>query len=71
MLAIEPGTRVLLAYLANEDRVKSSVRRGGVIKAATVSKITIDDSSQTNFPAINDSPTISCILSDGSVETNI
>ena len=51
------------------DRVKSSVRRGGVVKAATVSKITIDDSSQTNFPSINDNPTISCLLSDGSVET--
>jgi predicted phage tail protein len=51
------------------DRVKSSVRRGGVVKASTVSKITIDDSSQTNFPSITDSPTISCLLSDGSVET--
>lgn len=51
------------------DRVKSSVRRGGVVKAATVSKITIDDSSQTNFPSINDNATISCLLSDGSVET--
>ena len=51
------------------DRVKSSARRGGLVKSATVSQITLDDSAATNLPDISDSPQISCMLSDGSVET--
>ncbi len=51
------------------DRVKSSTRRGGLVNAATVSQITLDDASATNLPTIDDSPEISCLLSDGSVET--
>ena len=51
------------------DRVKSSTRRGGLVKSATVSQVTLDDSGETNLPDISDSPQISCMLSDGSVET--
>ena len=51
------------------DRVKSSTRRGGLVKAATVSQITLDNSGSTNLPDISDNPEISCLLSDGSVET--
>lgn len=51
------------------DRVKSSTRRGGLVKSATVSQITLDDAGATNLPDISDSPQISCMLSDGSVET--
>ena len=51
------------------DRVKSSTRRGGLVKAATVSQITLDNSGATNLPDISDNPEISCLLSDGSVET--
>ena len=51
------------------DRVKSSTRRGGLVKAATVSQITLDNSGATNLPDISDNPQISCLLSDGSVET--
>jgi len=51
------------------DRVKAATRRGGLVKAASVSQVTLDDITQTNLPDINDSPTISCMLSDGSVET--
>ena len=51
------------------DRVKSSTRRGGLVKAATVSQITLDNAAATNLPDISDSPQISCMLSDGSVET--
>ena len=51
------------------DRVKSSTRRGGLVKAATVSQITLDASSSTNLPDVSDNPQISCMLSDGSVET--
>ena len=51
------------------DRVKSSTRRGGLVKAATVSQITLDNSGATNLPDISDNPEISCLLSDSSVET--
>ena len=51
------------------DRVKSSTRRGGLVQSATVSQVIIDTGSQTNLPDTSDSPTISCMLSDGSVET--
>lgn len=53
------------------DRVKSSTRRGGLVKSATVSQVTIDTGSQTNLPDTSDSPTISCMLSDGAVETKV
>ena len=51
------------------DRVKTSTRRGGLVKSATVSQVTLDNAGVTNLPDISDSPQISCMLSDGSVET--
>ncbi len=51
------------------DRVKASARRGGLVKSATVSQITLDDAGATNLPDISDDPKISCLLSDGTVET--
>jgi len=51
------------------DRVKAATRRGGVVKAATMTAITIDNVDDTNQPNINESPTISCLLSNGTVET--
>ena len=51
------------------DRVKAATRRGGLVKTASVSQVTLDDVTQTNLPDISDSPTISCMLSDGTVET--
>ena len=51
------------------DRVKAATRRGGVVKAATTTAITIDNVAGTNQPNINDLPTISCLLSNGTVET--
>ena len=51
------------------DRVKAATRRGGVVKAATTTAVTIDNVDGTNQPDISDSPTISCLLSDGTVET--
>ena len=50
------------------DRVKAATRRGGLVKASSVSQVTLDDVTQTNLPDISDSPTISCMLSDGTVE---
>ncbi len=51
------------------DRVKGATRRGGVVKAATTTTVTVDDVANTNQPDISDSPTISCLLSNGTVET--
>jgi len=51
------------------DRVKAATRRGGVVKSATTTAITVDNVSGTNQPDISDSPTISCLLSNGTVET--
>ena len=51
------------------DRVKAATRRGGVVKAATTTAVTIDNVNDTNQPDISDSPTISCLLSNGTVET--
>ena len=61
------------------DRVKGSSivqgtnivgkRRGGIVKAATTTQVTIDNVDDTNQPDISDSPTISCLLSDGTVKT--
>ena len=58
------------------DRVKAATRRGGVVKAVSssqgnsnIDQITIDNVNDTNQPDISDSPTISCLLSNGTVET--
>ena len=51
------------------DRVKAATRRGGVVKAATTTAVTIDNVDGTNQPDISDTPTISCLLSNGTVET--
>ena len=51
------------------DRVKSGIRRGGIVKSSTTSTVTIDSAAATNLPALNDTPEISCLLSDSSVAT--
>ncbi len=58
------------------DRVKSSTRRGGLVKAvgssqgnSDIDQITLDNAAATNLPEITDNPEISCMLEDGTVET--
>ena len=51
------------------DRVKASVRRGGIVKSATQTEVTVDNFSDTNLPSLNAAPTISCLLPNGLVET--
>ena len=51
------------------DPVRAGLRRGGRVVSATTTAITIDSVSQTSLPSLNDNPTISVILSDGTVET--
>jgi predicted phage tail protein len=60
---IRPG-----AVIEISDPVRAGVRRGGLIKSATTTVITVDNTDQTDLPATNN-PTLSVVLSDGSVET--
>ena len=50
------------------DPVRAGVRRGGRIKSATVTSVTVDDVGSTDLDTSNN-PKLSVILSDGSVET--
>lgn len=50
------------------DPVKAGTRRGGRIKSATTTTVTVDDTANTDLTTAN-SPTLSVILPDGTVET--
>ena len=63
-IVVRPG-----AVIEVNDPVRSGARRGGRVVSATTTTITIDSATQTLLPAINDAPTISVLLSNGSVET--
>ena len=60
---IRPG-----AVIEISDPVRAGVRRGGLINTATTTMVTVDNSDQTDLTTSN-SPTLSVVLSDGSVET--
>ena len=62
-LLVRPGSVIEVA-----DPVRAGSRRGGRIVSATTTTINIDAEAQTNLPALNDNPTISAMLSDGTVE---
>ena len=52
------------------DTLKSGVRRGGLLKSITnLQTVIIDDTNNTDIPSMSDSPTISIIMPDGSLET--
>ena len=63
-IVVRPGSVIEI-----NDPVRAGARRGGRVVSATTTAITIDAEAQTTLPALNDSPTISVILSDGTVET--
>ena len=51
------------------DRLKAGVRRGGLLSSVTSTTVVVlDDSANTDIPSLGDSPTISIILPDGSLE---
>jgi len=50
------------------DPVKAGKRRGGRINAATTTTVTVDDTAATDLVTTNN-PTLSVVLSDGSVES--
>ena len=62
-VVVRPGAVIEIA-----DPVRSGVRRGGRISAATTTQITVDDSAATDLVTTND-PTLSVILPDGTMET--
>ena len=51
------------------DSLKAGVRRGGRIKSATDTTITLDDFENTDIPDLNLIPTLSVMLPDNSLET--
>jgi len=63
-IVVRPGS-----VIAINDPVRAGARRGGRIVSATTTQITIDAAAQTTLPSLTDSPTISVILGDGTVET--
>ena len=62
-IVVRPGSVIEI-----NDPVRAGARRGGRVVAATTTTITIDALEQTGLPALNDNPTMSVILSDGTVE---
>ena len=50
------------------DPVRAGKRRGGRINAATTTTVTVDDTTATDLDTTNN-PTLSVVLSDGSVES--
>ena len=63
-MLVRPG-----AVIEINDPVRAGARRGGRVVSATTSAITIDAQAQTELPSLTDSPTISVILPDGTVES--
>ena len=62
-IVVRPGSVIEI-----NDPVRAGARRGGRVVSATTTEITIDAKEQTGLPDPNDNPTISVILSDGTVE---
>mgnify|MGYP003143564478 FL=1 len=60
---VRPGAVIEIA-----DPVRSGVRRGGRISAATTTQITVDDTAATDLATTNN-PTLSVILPNGTMET--
>ena len=63
-IVVRPG-----AVIEVNDPVRAGARRGGRIVSATTTAITIDAEAQTTLPSLTDNPTLSVILSDGTVES--
>ena len=63
-IVVRPGSVIEI-----NDPVRAGARRGGRVVSATTTAITIDAVNDTNLPALADSPTLSVILPDGTVES--
>tara|TARA_R100000329_G_scaffold31920_1_gene29567 strand:- start:1179 stop:4661 length:3483 start_codon:yes stop_codon:yes gene_type:complete len=62
-MLVRPGSVIEV-----NDPVRAGARRGGRVVSATTTAITIDAESETTLPSLTDSPEISVILPDGTVE---
>ena len=62
-IIVRPGSVIEI-----NDPVRAGARSGGRVVSATQTAITIDAENSTSLPALNDSPKISVILSNGTVE---
>ena len=65
-IVVRPGSVIEI-----NDPVRAGARRGGRVVSATTTEITIDGATETTLPDPNDNPTISVILSDGTVEVGV
>jgi len=63
-VVVRPGSVIEIA-----DPVRAGGRRGGRVVAATTTTVTIDAVADTTLSDLNNSVTISVVLSDGTVET--
>ena len=63
-IVVRPGSVIEI-----NDPVRAGARRGGRVVSATTTAITIDALSSTTLPSLTDSPKLSVILADGTVET--
>ena len=63
-VVVRPGSVIEV-----NDPVRAGARRGGRVVSATTTAITIDAEAQTTLPSLTDNPTLSVILSDGTVES--
>ena len=62
-VCVSPGDVIDVA-----DPMRSGIRRGGRISAATTTTVTVDNEDQTDLDATNNA-TLSVVLADGSLET--
>ena len=65
-ILVRPGSVVEI-----NDPVRAGARRGGRVVSASTTTVTIDGLSETTLPSLTDNPTISVILSDGTVEVGV
>ena len=65
-VVVRPGS-----VIAINDPVRAGARRGGRVISATTTEVIIDALEQTGLPDLNDNPTISVILGDGTVEVGV
>tara|TARA_Y100000401_G_scaffold116953_1_gene124097 strand:- start:5018 stop:8338 length:3321 start_codon:yes stop_codon:yes gene_type:complete len=67
---IDAGVLVRCGHIIEiSDSLKGGVRRGGRIKSASGTSITLDDFDNTDIPDLTTSPTLTCLLPNGSFET--
>ena len=62
-IVVRPGSVIEI-----NDPVRATTRRGGRIISATTTTVTVDANAQNSYPPIQDNPTISVILANGTLE---